>query len=211
MKGKIRLFSIALTALILATACSEAGKEDEYHDWQARNEAYTDSLAQVVEAFEKRGVNIDNAAAGDMFRILSYKLDPSVTDWEPGYYVYCKLVQKGNGNASPIYSDSISINYRGRLIPTSEHPEGYVFEQTYKTAQITPESNVPGSLVLSELVSGMVTAISHMKTGDIWRITIPYKLAYGNVKKSSIPAYSALIFDLHLAGFSRGESEIEIK
>lgn len=211
MKGKIRLFSIALTAVILVTACSEAGKEDEYHDWQARNEAYTDSLAQVVTALEKRGVNIGNATEGDMFRILSYKLDPSVSDWGADNYVYCKVVKKGNGSVSPIFSDSISINYRGRLIPTSGHPEGFVFEQTYKTAQITPESNVPGALVLSELVPGMVTAISCMKKGDIWRITIPYRLGYGKTKKSSIPAYSNLIFDLHLADFSHGGSEIEIK
>lgn len=211
MKGKIRLLSLALAAVLLITACSESDDKNEFHDWQSRNEAYTDSLADVVKVFEQRGLNIDNANEGDVFRILSYKLDPSVTDWESGNYVYCTVLKKGDGKASPIYTDSISISYRGRLIPTPEHPEGYVFEQTFKTDVITPESNVPTQIILSELVSGMVTAISHMKVGDIWRVAIPNQLGYGKTSKTSIPAYSTLIFDLHLADFSHGGGNMEIK
>jgi FKBP-type peptidyl-prolyl cis-trans isomerase FklB len=38
--------------------------------------------------------------------------------------------------------------------------------------------------------------------GDIWRIYIPYTLGYGTSNSSTIPAYSTLIFDVNLVGFT---------
>ena len=40
-----------------------------------------------------------------------------------------------------------------------------------------------------------------MHRGDYWRIYIPYQLGYGGTARSSIPAYSTLVFDLRLEDF----------
>ena len=201
MKERIHFLSLITVLTLLVTACSESDKQDEFHDWKSRNEAYVDSLAGIVGRYESSGVTYSNAKPGDMFRILSYKLDPAKS-WGIQDYTYCQLITKGSGSESPVYSDSIRINYRGRLIPTPEHPSGYTFDQSYKTEKLDPEVNVPAPFLLSDLVNGMISSISYMRVGDVWRIHIPYSLGYSKTKKDDIPAYSTLVFDVHLVSIA---------
>ena len=64
---------------------------------------------------------------------------------------------------------------------------------------------MPSKLAVDALVNGFSTALMKMKEGDRWEIYIPQNLAYGSVKKTGIPAYSTLVFDLTLrACYSRG-------
>ena len=51
--------------------------------------------------------------------------------------------------------------------------------------------------------SEKVARLMRMHRGDRWRVYIPYQLAYGSSARSSIPAYSTLIFDLQLEDFWR--------
>ena len=83
---------------------------------------------------------------------------------------------------------------------TAVHPDGLVFDQTYKTRELDPATNVPTSLTVGNTVVGYATALQEMVVGDIWRIYIPYDLGYGSVKKSgsAIPVYSTLIFDVNV-------------
>ncbi len=205
MKGNIRALYL-LAAILLITACSESAKETEFSNWQERNEAFVDSLATAVS--HQRVVTPQEASEGQMFRILSYRLNPDATDLTAGDYVYCKVLRKGTGKESPIYNDSIKINYRGRLIPTVEHPEGFVFDQSYKTPQLDESINIPAHFILSGLVNGMITSVSNMREGDFWRIYIPYQLGYNDMDHNTVPAYSTLVFDVNLVKFSRGNEKL---
>jgi len=189
------LLAFTLTFL---TSCKETSVRSEFDDWQHRNDVYTDSLA----ARTIPGLTPETAEPGQLFRLLSYTVDPTVTDWDDDYYVYCSIIERGTGTVSPLSSDSVYINYRVRLIPSDSYPQGYVTDQSYKTVQMDPTENVPAVFTLSNLINGQVTAIQEMKEGDIWRIYVPYRLGYSNTKKGEIPAYSNLIFDVGLVRFT---------
>ncbi|MBO4589760.1 MAG: FKBP-type peptidyl-prolyl cis-trans isomerase [Bacteroidaceae bacterium] len=192
MRHLLRSVLLLTTAAFMLAACEETKDTDEYADWQARNEAFIDSIARVANA------NAD----GRWTKFLSFKLndkdiDGKATTWENDRYVYCHIESNGSGTQSPLFTDSVLVNYRGRLIPTTEHPYGYVFDQSYQ-GEINPATNVPGKFCTGGVVEGFSTALMHMHDGDIWHIYIPYDLGYGTTKKSDIPAYSTLIFELNL-------------
>ena len=65
-----------------------------------------------------------------------------------------------------------------------------------------PAHNTPRHFFVNELIEGWSTALMQMSKGDNWIIYIPSTLGYGAQKKSDIPAYSTLIFDLNLVDFS---------
>lgn len=186
------LFAI-ITVPVLFTGCSETEVSGEFDNWQARNDSYINSLSESID----KNIKPATAAEGQVFRILSYKLNDTL-QWSADKYVYCKVIKRGTGTEIPNYTDSIRINYRGHLIPTENYTKGYVFDQSYKTDTITPSVNVPKSYLLSGLAEGMISAIQYMTVGDIWEITIPYGLGYGESTKGSIPAYSTLIFNVNL-------------
>ena len=175
---------LLLLICIPLTSCSEQEDEeaDEYANWQARNEAYIADIAtkcQRIKNFTK-----DQNAEGD------------ISD-----YVYYEVLEQGTGTESPYYSDTVRISYRGRLIPTTNYPEGYVFDQTYVGAFSWQTTGVATSQVVG-FVDGFTTALQHMHRGDRWRIYIPYQLGYNKTEKTDIPVYSTLIFDLALIDFS---------
>lgn len=191
------ILAASLTAIGLAS-CSETSQKSEFADWKERNEAFVDSLASAAVP----GLTAQSASEGQLFRILSYTLDPTVTDWENTKYVYCRIVKKGAGTESPTFADSVRINYRARLIPSDSYPEGYVVDQSYKTPKLDPTINVPKAFVMSNLVKGMATALQNMNEGDIWKIYVPFELAYGSAKSGEIPAYSTVVFDLNMTEFA---------
>ena len=129
--------------------------------------------------------------------------------WDNQYYVYCNVIRSSDGVETPGYSDTVLVNYRGRLIPSKTYPEGNIFDESY-LGKLDPEVNVPQKMNVAGLsiLRGWTTAVSHMRkgltraTGDVWRVYIPSTLAYeGNTSVSGVPAYSTLIFDLNLVDF----------
>ena len=54
---------------------------------------------------------------------------------------------------------------------------------------------------MNDLIMGFSTALQYMHKGDTWRVIIPYQLGYGAAVKDDIPAYSTLIFEIHLVDF----------
>ena len=179
----------------LFTSCEETAEIDEYADWKARNIEFVDSIAKVAKA------NAD----GKWLRILSFKLnetniDGDSVEYDNEDYIYCEVIEKGAGTASPNFTDTVQVNYRGRLIPTLSFPEGKVFDQSYK-GTLNPATAVPTKFSVGGVIVGWSTALQHMVEGDIWRVYIPAHLGYGSSKQTDIPAYSALIFDMNLVGF----------
>ena len=190
----IKLFSLLAAMLLALASCEEVDETPEFNNWQVRNDQYIDSIADVARSNE-----------GEWKVFLTTGLDES-KEWDNQYYVYCNVIQAGNGTESPAYTDTVSVNYKGRLIPSKTYPKGYIFDSSYD-GELEPEFDVPVKLKLSGTVPGFSTALQHMvagttKTnGDIWRIYIPYALGYGANGSSGIPAYSTLIFDVNLVSF----------
>ena len=89
--------------------------------------------------------------------------------------------------------------------------------ELHRKAQATPRlrqnfdlrTTDVSNLAVKGYVDGFATALQHMHIGDQWRIYIPHQLGYGTTAKSSIPAYSTLIFDLVLIDFVSGSDKME--
>ncbi len=189
MKSMIIKYILLVFVLFGFIACDETEEIKEFGNWKSRNIAYIDSIADVARA------NAD----GDWKVFLAYGLDDEA-EYGNEYHVYCKVLSKGDGSLSPMYSDTVVCNYRGRLIPTRNYKDGYVFDETY-TGSLDPEVDVPLNLILAGCVRGWVTAMMEMVKGDVWRIYVPAELGYGTDEVNGIPANSALIFDINLVDF----------
>ena len=193
----LKIYSLFLfVALMGLVSCDETEEAGEYDNWAVRNVAFIDSIATVARANE----------SGDWTVFLAYGMNDTL-QWDNQYYVYCNVLRRGDGTESPAYSDTVLVNYRGRLIPSKTYPEGNIFDESY-LGKLDPEVNVPQKLNLSGCVRGWTTAMMHMvkgetrATGDVWRIYVPATLGYeGRTGVSGIPAYSTLVFDLNLVDF----------
>ena len=188
-----KLISLLFIATIgcLFTSCEETAEVDEFANWESRNTVFIDSIARVAQA------NAD----GKWLRILSYKLDSvningNLVNYDAANYVYCHIEQEGIGTKHPV--STVLANYRGRLIPTSSHPQGKVFDESYR-GELNPATNKPIEFSLDNVIVGWTTALMHMVEGDYWRLYIPANLGYGSTESTDIPAHSALIFDINLA------------
>ena len=199
---KIRQKILWLAALLLplgaATACSESDGEEtaeEFSNWKPRNDAFfatlEDSLSRDASVWKK---------------VKSYTKD-SDTITANTDYIYAKVIEAGSGDTSPIFSDSVRVAYRGRLIPSATYPQGYVFDQTF-----VGDYNIKTTAVydgaVSAFIDGFTTALQYMHRGDWWRIYIPYTLGYGAYDSGSVPAYSVLVFDLILIDFTSGNQSL---
>ena len=190
----LKLISLICIATIgcLFTSCEETAEVDEYANWQERNIEFIDSIAKVAE----------ENADGKWLKILSFKLEEedmggNVVEHDIDDYIYCHIEDEGTGTRHPLFTDTVSVNYRGRLIPTLSNPEGKVFDQSYK-GTLNPATNTPTSFAVGGVIVGWSTALQQMVVGDTWRVYIPERLGYGGKKQTEIPAYSALIFDINL-------------
>ena len=193
MKRSSAIFTIVLAVIITAfSSCKETAVFDDHANWQSRNSEFISSRASAYSSTVP-----ETPAKGDLFKILSFKLDPEKS-WGNGSFVYCEVLEQGTGTESPYYTDSIRINYRVRLIPTDYYPEGQVVDQSFKTANLDPTVNIPSSFLVSGVIDGVTTAVMHMHCGDYWRLIIPSGLGYGTNDKGTIPAHSTLIFEVNL-------------
>lgn len=193
---KYILLALILFPLMgMVSACSsDDSEEDEFANWQQRNNA-------VVNQWS------NNSA---LRKIKSYTKDQT-TGGTSNDYIYVEVLEEGAGTESPLFTDSVWVAYRGRLIPTISSPEGYVFDQSY-TGDFSWRTADMAQFCVGSLVSGFTTALMQMHRGDRWRVHIPYHLGYGSSSKTSIPGYSNLIFDIALLDFWHpGETRPEFK
>ena len=109
------LFSVSLAV----TSCEETdGVVDPYFNWQERNELYIDSIARVANA------NLGNEV-GQWKAVHTYKFNPPINDLNPDVrdYVYCRILEKGTGTVKPLFTDTVDVHYRGKLIPLYDGSE----------------------------------------------------------------------------------------
>ena len=198
IKKYIPLILLALIAPLAMSSCSEEDDiVDEFPNWQATNEAFVDHLTDSVNK-----LLADNPLRTDWKRLKSWSKLNSEAGTNADYILVKVLESSQETNASkPLYTDSVAVHYQGRLLPSTNYAEGYVFDQSYY-GNFNPELSRPTRMKLSELIDGFVTAVLNMQRGDRWLVYIPYQLGYGaSSSNSAVPSYSTLVFDITLADF----------
>ena len=191
MKSIRILFALTLSVLFGLTSCEESGEVGEFDNWQSRNIQFIDSIADVAR----------ENAYGDWKVFLAEGLDATKV-WGDECYVYCQVLEAGTGSGHPLFTDSVVVNYSGRLMPSATYPDGYQFDSSY-SGEFNPSFNVPVAMKLSTTVPGFYTAVQQMVDGDRWMVYIPYQLGYGAKSVTGVPAYSSLVFDINLVSFHR--------
>lgn len=201
---KFSLLFALLTVICMGFAgCSETEEPSEYDNWPARNLAW---LQNVADSAVANLTDETHREAGKWLILKQYSLvpdkgTPTITPDNLKDYVYVKILSSGNSTSgSPLYTDTVKVDYRGYLMPTDSYPEGLVFDQSYG-GDFDEQTNVPSIFPVKGVVNGWQTALQHMQVGDRWVVYIPQELAYGTEAKSGIPAYSTLRFDMHLSAF----------
>lgn len=179
-------------------SCSESDDvvDDEFSNWQARNEAY---FATLEDSLSRGG------SAWKKIKMFTKDEETVTTNAD---YIYIKVLEQGTGTTSPLYNDSVRVSYRGRLIPTANYPQGYVFDETYEGNYSHSTTGIVDNIV-SNFRDGFATALQHMHQGDRWRVYIPYQLGYGTSGYLTIPGYSVMIFDVTLLDFVTGSDSLE--
>ena len=200
MKGYLSLLTIVLLSLLSLASCKENEKEDyEYANWQNRNTEYFNKIYDHAKT-----------ANNSTWKIIpKWSLGEEAAAGKASNYIVVEVLYSSGREGSPLYTDSAYVNYRGRLIPTVYHADGWVFDQTYKSTDYVPELALPKLIGVGEgTIDGITTALMNMHIGDRWRVYIPQELGYRTTDKGSIPAFSTLIFDLSLMAYYRAGANI---
>ena len=193
--------AVALFAVFGLASCSEEDDTvEEFPNWQARNDAFfnslTDSVMNLLEL---------NPARTDWKRIKSWSKSDSI-EGSNSDYIIVNVIEEGDAaSATPLYTDTVTVHYLGRLLPSVSYPYGYVFDQSYY-GNYYDDVSKPLQMAIGNSggnmrVDGFATALQHMRRGDHWMVYIPYQLGYGSQSQTGVPAYSTLIFDLRLVDF----------
>ncbi len=95
------------------------------------------------------------------------------------------VLQEGTG-ASPKSTDTVTVNYSGKLL------DGTEFDSSYKRGQ-------PATFEVSHVIPGWVEGLQLMKAGGKYRLFVPAKLAYGERGAGQVIGPNAvLVFDVEL-------------
>ena len=192
----ICLFAALLMPLALVSCSEDDNTVEEFPNWM---EANTDSISRL---YDEAGQYAD----GSWKLFLSYALEDTVPTTVDDY-IAVQVLEEGAGSGCPMFTDSVRISYRGRLIPSTSYVDGYVFDQTY-SGEYNSETARPQDMYVGSLVDGFATALQHMHIGDHWRVYIPYMLGYGSSGTTTIPAYSTLVFDIALVAYCRADGSL---
>lgn len=199
---RLKTFKIFLLLLlsVFTVACStEDDTTEEYPDWKNTNDTFFANKYQQAE---------DSIAAGDSenWKIIHTWSYSSEIRNEKTDHIIVHVLNHGLGSGSPMYTDSVRVDYRGYLLHSSSYIStddaelGYVFDQSW-SGTYNLSTMLPTTLAVNGVVDGFATALQNMHIGDRWKVYIPYDLGYGSTAVSSIPAYSTLVFDITLDSY----------
>lgn len=153
-------------------------------------------IKDTMMAFEKEMENRQKEAAekskgaGEKF-LAENKTKPGVKATADG--LQYKVSKEGTG-ASPKATDTVTVNYEGKLI------DGTVFDSSYKRGQ-------PATFPLNAVIKGWTEGLQLMKAGGKSQLFIPSDLGYGERGAGAdIPPNSVLIFDVELIGIKAPET-----
>ena len=202
------LFLLMMAVFALSSCSEDDNTVDEYANWQERNEqAFEDTLAYARQ---------QKANGSDEWKVLlKWSLQNQTPNkdangnavpltYKDADYIVVHVLDKGKGSGCPMYTDSVKVSYRGRMLGTDTYPAGYVFDKTFDGTYDKTTAQV-ATYAVNGLVDGFTTALLNMHIGDRWMVYMPYQLAYGTTQSSSstIPAYSMLRFEIVLDSYYR--------
>lgn len=194
---------LLIVPLLLLASCKDSEAESNVRqNWPERNvqwfaEIYDAARAEIETAKAQYGSDWEKHCDWRVYKTLLKSQD---VQGPPSDYVVCKINEKGDGDWSPAYTDSVRLYYRGWIMddnyPASKD-NMTVFSQTYY-GDFDPATAAPVAMAASALVEGFTTAIQYMVEGDDWSVYIPSELAYGAKASDAIPAYSTLLFRIRV-------------
>lgn len=204
-KGFCLLWGL-MAGLFAFVSCDETEKTDPYANWKVRNGRFLDSIAEIASANENGNWKIIRSFSQIESSVPGDGLIP--TQGEVSDYIYVEVLQKAGGDEKNcrrvLYTDTVDVHYRGKLI------NGVSFDESYSQSELDYELLQSASMAVSNLINGFTTALLNMREGDHslpqwqykgdrWKVYIPYQLGYGTSGYGeSIPGYSVLIFDIAL-------------
>lgn len=189
-KRVMALLPCCLFAFSLLTSCSESSDEVvEFPDWQNYNTTQWNRVyAQAAERI----------AAGDpSWKIIKSWNYEDTLHGDNTSYIVVHVTRSGTGTKSPLYTDSVAVNYKGRLLPSTTYTDGYEFDSSWESAT-ADSTTAPALFAVSAQNDGFATALQHMHVGDEWTVYMPWTLGYGTTDHNGIPGYSVLTFDMQL-------------
>ena len=198
---KHKLIAILVCPLLVLASCRSSEEvDDTRHDWQARNvlwfaEKY--DSAQVAIAAAKAAYPAGNDWQQHCnWRILRTLLKSPDAEGATTDNIVCKIIQRGDGDISSAYTDSVRLYYRAWLMddnyPLSK-TDLTIFSQSYY-GDFDEKTAAPVAMATSSVVEGFMTALQYMVKGDDWLIYIPQELGYKSTESDAVPAYSTLLY-----------------
>jgi FKBP-type peptidyl-prolyl cis-trans isomerase FklB len=100
-----------------------------------------------------------------------------------------EVVKEGTG-MRPNANDTVTVNYKGTLTNGTE------FDNSYKRGE-------PATFSLDHVIRGWTEGLQLMSVGAKYKFYIPYQLGYGLNEMGTIPAGSALVFEVELLNVKR--------
>lgn len=175
MKKLIYILPVIIAAIFSASSCNGTDEWDTYEQWRKENEKWVSQQGSLIAPDGKAYYERVNA------------------EWNRGAYVLMHFFNDRNataGNLSPMWTSTVQVKYKGRLY------NDVAFDSSY-TAVDSLFTCAPG-----DVIAGWGLALQNMHVGDSARVIIPWQLAYGSTSTGTIPAYSALQFDIKLVNIS---------
>jgi len=131
---------------------------------------------------KQKDLGLKNKAKGEKFLAGNAKKEGVTTTASGLQYL---VLKSGNGK-KPKATDTVKVNYEGKLI------DGTVFDSSYKRGK-------PVSFPLNQVIKGWTEGLQLMPVGSKYRLFLPSELAYGaHGAGSRIGPNTTLIFDVEL-------------
>lgn len=118
---------------------------------------------------------------GEQF-LAANKEEEGVVETESGLQYVIDV--EGTG-MSPEATDTVEVNYEGRLI------DGTVFDSSYDRGESV-------KFPLNRVIKGWTEGLTYVKEGGKIRLFVPSEMGYGKRGTGPIPGNSVLIFDVEL-------------
>lgn len=162
-------------------------------EMRVSEEEQMEAYGFVLERARERmnAINDETAKVGRAFLEENKDKDGvQVTDSGLQY----EVLSEGDG-AKPGVRDVVQVHYHGTLV------DGTVFDSSVERGQ-------PTEFPVGAVIPGWVEGLQLMQVGAKYKFYIPSELAYGAQSPSpSIPANSALIFEVELLDILGGDNE----
>ncbi len=149
-----------------------------------------DEMRQALMSFQQREEAARNARAeanrerGEAF--LAKNRERDGVEVLPSGLQY-RVIEAGDG-PKPKPSDTVVVNYRGRLV------DGQEFDSSYRRGQ-------PATFPVNQVIKGWQEILPLMPVGSKWEVVVPSDLAYGSTGAGGhIGPNETLVFDIELLG-----------